>query len=160
MSTEESIPEIPITQEETDSNKKESKLDPENYNTLYQIGWGNFSDVFLVEHKENKELFCLKMFEKAKVERLRKEGDVLMEKHVMGKISAHSNIIKFHGSKRDDFLLYLLYEYVNGGELWKKCIYYGLASENLIKFYFVQILEAIKHLHDHSILHRDIKVSE
>ena len=134
-----------------------NKLNPDDYVTLTQIGWGNFSDLFLVEHKITKELFCLKVFEKNKVERLRKEGDVLMEKHVMGKVPIHNHIIKFYGSKKDDFMLYLLYEYVNGGELWKKCIYYGIPGELLIKYYFKQILIAVQHLHSYSILHRDIK---
>lgn len=134
-----------------------NKINPDDYLCLTQIGWGNFSDLYLVEHKQTKELYCLKTFEKNKVERMRREGDVLMEKHVMSKIEKHENIIKFYGSKKDDFMLYLLYEYVNGGELWKKCIYYGIPSESLIKYYYKQILTAIKHLHDHSILHRDIK---
>lgn len=135
-----------------------SKIDPDEYLTLHQIGWGNFSDVFLVEHKQSKKPYCLKVFEKNKIERMRKEGDVLIEKHVMKKLPLHNNIIKFIGSKADEFMLYILYEYVNGGELWKKCIYHGINSEKTIKYYFKQILVAIKHMHDNDIIHRDIKV--
>jgi serine/threonine protein kinase len=54
--------------------------------------------------------------------------------------------------------LYILYEYVNGGELWKKCMYYGIESEKLIIYYFIQLLEGIKHMHSFNIVHRDIKV--
>lgn len=55
-------------------------------------------------------------------------------------------------------MLYILYEYVNGGELWKKSTVYGIPSEKLIKYYFLQVLDGIKHMHSFRIIHRDIKV--
>jgi len=53
--------------------------------------------------------------------------------------------------------LYILYEYVNGGELWRKCKVYGIPSEDLIKYYFNQILIGVEHLHKYNIVHRDLK---
>lgn len=138
---------------------KSVKFNPDEYVVLKQIGWGNFSDIFLVEHKKTKELSVMKSFEINKVERMKKQRDVLMEKHVMHKVGEHNNLIKFYSSFKDDFYLYMNYEYVNGGDLWSKCIYYGLPGLNMIKQYFRQILIAIKHLHDNNIVHRDIKVS-
>jgi serine/threonine protein kinase len=154
----------PISQPNQDKRNSYSNkgpiLNPEDYLSLMQIGQGNFSELYMVEHKDTKILYTLKMFTKMRVESLKKQEDVLMEKHVMGKISEHKNIIKFYGSNKDEMFLYILYEYVNGGELWQKSVVYGLPSENLIKFYFLQILDGIKHLHDYKIVHRDIKVKQ
>ena len=146
--------------ESLSNNKSTEALNPEDYVSLMLIGQGNFSELYLVEHKETKFLYTLKMFTKMRVENLKKQEDVLMEKHVMNKITEHKNIIKFYGSNKDEMFLYMLYEYVNGGELWQKCVVYGLPSEKLIKFYFLQVLDGIKHLHSFKIVHRDIKVKK
>jgi serine/threonine protein kinase len=139
----------------------ESKnINPDDYVTLMLIGQGNFSELYLVEHKTTKILYTMKMFTKMRVEQLRRQEDVLMEKHVMNKVPEHDNIIKYHGSYKDEMFLYLLYEYVNGGELWGKSVINGLPSERLVKYYFLQILEGIAHMHKYNIVHRDIKVSD
>ncbi len=134
-------------------------INPDEYVTMMQIGQGNFSELYLVEHKDTKVLYAMKMFTKQRIEQLKKQEDVLMEKHVMNKISQHENIIDFHGCNKDEVFLYILYEYVNGGELWKKSVVYGLPSVKLIKYYFLQSLDGISHLHSYNIAHRDIKVS-
>ena len=38
----------------------------------------------------------MKSFEINKVERMKKQRDVLMEKHVMHKVGEHNNLIKFY----------------------------------------------------------------
>ena len=124
---------------------------------MLSIGTGNFSDVHLVEHKTTKILYALKSFEKRRVESLHKERDVLMEKYALEKIAPHKNIIGYYGSAKDDFEMYILYEYINGGDLWHKKVIYGIPSEKLIKFYFIQILQAVKHIHSFDIAHRDLK---
>jgi serine/threonine protein kinase len=140
------------------SKKKGLNFNPDDYLCLRCIGSGNFSEVFMAEHKETKILYTMKIFQKMRVEQLRKQEDVLMEKHVMEKMSQHENIIKYYGSAKDETMLYILYEYVNGGELWKRCMVYGLQSLQLIKYYFIQLLKGVEHMHSFDIVHRDIKV--
>jgi serine/threonine protein kinase len=138
--------------------KQGKNFNPDDYIELMMIGHGNFSELYLVENKHTKILYAMKTFNKTRVEQLKKQEDVLMEKHVMEKISSHENVIGYYGSAKDDFCLYILYEYINGGELWKRCVVYGLPSEKLIKYYFLQILDGISHMHSFNIVHRDIKV--
>jgi serine/threonine protein kinase len=65
--------------------------------------------------------------------------------------------VSYYGTAKDDFKIYFLYEYIKGEDLYKIVSNYGLKSEQLVKFYFIQILNAIKYLHSLSIPHRDIK---
>ena len=145
-------------EEKKPSNEKRGKnFNLDDYIIMLSIGTGNFSEVHLVEHKTTKILYAMKSFEKRRVESLHKERDVLMEKYALEKISPHKNIIGYYGSSKDDFEMYILFEYINGGDLWHRKVIYGLPSEKLIKFYFIQILQAVKHIHSFNIAHRDLK---
>ena len=148
-----------IKDKESDNNnkKKGKNFNPSDYVLMLSIGTGNFSEVHLVEHKTTKILYALKSFEKRRVQSLHKERDVLMEKYALEKITPHKNIIGYYGSAKDDFEMYILYEYINGGDLWHKKVIYGIPCEKLIKYYFIQILNAVKHIHSFNIAHRDLK---
>jgi serine/threonine protein kinase len=77
-------------------------FDPDDYVEMMQIGQGNFSELLLVEHKTTKVLYAMKIFQKMRVEQLKKQEDVLIEKHVMKKITPHNNIIKCYGSFKSE----------------------------------------------------------
>ena len=158
-STENSKQEDDGGKEKTNENKniRNKNFNPENYVLMMSIGTGNFSHVQMVEHKETKILYALKSFEKRRVESLHKERDVLMEKYAMEKITPNPYIIGYFGSAKDDFEMYILYEYINGGDLWHKSVIYGMPCEKLIKYYFIQLLKGIQHIHSFNIAHRDIK---
>ena len=143
--------------EEQKKPKKGKNFVLDDYVCMMLIGSGNFSEIYMVEHKITKILYAMKSFSKMRVEQLHKQEDVLMEKHVMEKITPHENIIGYYGSSKDDLSMYILYEYINGGDLWKRCVVYGMGCEERIKYYFIQLLQGIKHMHSFNVPHRDIK---
>ncbi len=67
----------------------------------------------------------------------------------------HPNIIKCYSIKQDREKIYIVMEYCKHGELSK--LLKKKLSENKIKFYFKQIIEALLHLNKLNIMHRDIK---
>ena len=83
--------------------------------------------------------------------------EILNEKNNIEKLKSNSNIISYFGTTKDQFKIYFLYEYINGENLQQVISNYGLNSEKLVKFYFIQILNAIKYCHSFDIVHRDIK---
>jgi len=88
--------------------KNESKsiiFNPDEFVIMMTIGRGNFSEVFLVENVNTKILYAMKQFLKQRIEQLKKQEEVLMEKHVMNKITPHENIIGFGGSYRDSVII-------------------------------------------------------
>jgi 3-phosphoinositide dependent protein kinase-1 len=136
---------------------KGKTFDMHDYITEEIIYTGNLSEILLVENKKTKEKYTIKSYQKKKIHQLYKEMELINEKNVMEKIQNHQNIVSYYGTAKDDFKIYFLYEYIKGEDLYKIVSNYGLKSEQLVKFYFIQILNAIKYLHSLSIPHRDIK---
>ena len=122
-----------------------------------KIYFGNFSEISIVENKNTKEKYVIKSFQKTKIHQLNKELEILNEKNSLEKVSNNENIIKYYGTTKDEFQIYILYEYINGEDLQKKILNYGLPSDNMLKYYFIQILNSINYLHSINISHRDIK---
>ena len=128
-----------------------------DYSIEQRIYFGNFSEISIVKNKKTNEKYALKSFQKEKIHQLNKEMEILNEKNNVEKIQNHSNIVKYYGTTKDDFKIYILYEYINGENLQNIISNYGLKSEQEVKFYFIQILNSIKYLHSLNIAHRDIK---
>ena len=118
---------------------------------------GNLSEISLVENKKSNKKFIIKSYQKKKIHQLYKEMELINEKNTDEKIKDNTNIISYYGTTKDEFKIYFLYEYIKGEDLQKKILNYGLKSEKLVKFYFIQILNSIKYLHSLNIPHRDMK---
>ncbi|CAL6069647.1 Kinase [Hexamita inflata] len=86
--------------------------------------------------------------------------DVTLEVNILKTLS-HSNIVRYIESFIDDGYFYIVMDYADSGDL------YQLISqrrhpftETEVMYYFVQLLLALKHLHDRQILHRDIQTQK
>jgi serine/threonine protein kinase len=127
-----------------------------DFKILNSIGTGAFSKVFLVENKKTNIKHALKEYEISKVSELKRENDIKIEIFVGEKIKDHSNLIKYYSNFKDDYYIYLLFEYCES-ELWSLCKNFGLTSIEQIKYYFIQIIKGIQYLHSLNFVYRDIK---
>ena len=131
----------------------------DDFERIRQAGTGNFTEIWLVKSREDEsKQYALKIVEKQKVTRLRKQNDILMEKHCLNKLKDCEYVVQLHETFKDEINVYLLMEFVDGGELWSKIKNCGLFSKDVILYYFCQILKAIQQIHQKGIVHRDIKV--
>ena len=62
-----------------------------------------------------------------------------------------------HGFFYDDKRIYIILDYAPYGELYKLLQNEGRFSEQRTAHYIYQMIQALKHIHQHKILHRDIK---
>lgn len=93
-------------EEEKKAENKSLTFNPDEYVIMMTIGRGNFSEVFLVENINTKILYAMKQFLKQRIDQLKKQEEVLMEKHVMNKITPHEYIIGNCGSYRDSVIIF------------------------------------------------------
>jgi protein kinase X len=88
--------------------------------------------------------------------RLKQVQHVKQEKDILMSIS-HPFIVNMVASFQDDRRLYMLMEFVNGGELFSYLRKEGRLSTEASRFYISEIVLAFNYLHDRNIVYRDLK---
>lgn len=138
---------------------KNSKLSLLDFEVLKLIGAGTFGKVFLVrELKQNltPKLFAMKILEKDKIIELDQVQNTLTEREILEKIS-HPFISKLCYAFQDTNKLYLLTEFMTGGDLMHKLTSYRKLNESQAKLYACEIFLALDFLHKNNIIFRDLK---
>ena len=121
------------------------------------LGEGGYGKVFLVEKKDNNNLYALKKVKKKLFQDTLRLKDAINEKNIMVK-SSHPFVVKLFCTFQDQKNLYYCMEYVQGGVLFRYIKEQGYLSENVTKFYIAQVILALKYLHEEfGIIYRDLK---
>lgn len=122
------------------------------------VGTGTFGRVRIVKLKSDPKRtpFALKMLKKTEVIRLKQVQHVKAEKDILMMIE-HPFIVNLVSTFQDDKRLYMLMEFVNGGELFSYLRREGRLSLEFARFYSAEILLAFQYLHERNIVYRDLK---
>ena len=122
------------------------------------IGKGGFGSVWKVKLKLNNEIFAAKVMSKAKIIAKRSEDNINSEKNILSKIN-HPFIVNMHFSFQDYDNLYLIMDYLSGGDLRYHLSHRrsSLFNEHQTKFFISNIIIALEYIHSKKIIHRDIK---
>ncbi|XP_068798578.1 serine/threonine-protein kinase Nek1 isoform X19 [Struthio camelus] len=129
----------------------------DKYIKVQKIGEGSFGKAILVKAKENGQQYVIKEINISKMSNKERE-ESRREVAVLANMK-HPNIVLYRESFEENGCLYIVMDYCEGGDLFKKINAQKgiLFSEDQILDWFVQICLALKHIHDRKILHRDIK---
>ncbi|XP_058659117.1 serine/threonine-protein kinase Nek1 isoform X7 [Ammospiza caudacuta] len=129
----------------------------DKYIKVRKIGEGSFGKAILVRAKENGQQYVIKEINISKMSNKERE-ESRREVAVLANMK-HPNIVLYRESFEENGCLYIVMDYCEGGDLFKKINAQKgiLFSEDQILDWFVQICLALKHIHDRKILHRDIK---
>uniref|UniRef100_A0A8D2LP24 non-specific serine/threonine protein kinase n=1 Tax=Varanus komodoensis TaxID=61221 RepID=A0A8D2LP24_VARKO len=129
----------------------------DKYIKVQKIGEGSFGKAILVKAKENGKPYVIKEINISKMSNKERE-ESRREVAVLANMK-HPNIVLYKESFEESGCLYIVMDYCEGGDLFKKINAQKgvLFSEDQIMDWFIQICLALKHVHDRKILHRDIK---
>ncbi|XFG12310.1 hypothetical protein AB1E19_015934 [Capra hircus] len=118
------------------------------------IGDGNFAVVKECRHRGTRQAYAMKIIDKSKLRG--KEGMVDSEVLIIRSLS-HPNIVKLHEVYETDAEIYLIMEYVQGGDLFDAIVESVKFPEREAALMLMDLCKALVHLHDKRIVHRDLK---
>lgn len=123
---------------------------------LETVGTGTFGRVRLVRRISDKKYYALKILKKSRIIRLQQikhtQNEVKILSHLDCKFVV--NLIAFF---QDESTLYMMLEYIAGGELYSYLRRKRYFEENDAKFYTVELASALDSMHRIGIAYRDIK---
>ena len=136
---------------------------PDNFTLIYSdgipkiIGNGSFGQVFLAVNSIDQKIYAIKHMEKEKlIKYLNCLDPIYAEIDIQSRVN-HQNIVKLLYVRENEVTFDLVMEYAKNGTLFDYVVKNKGLSEKLAFKFFIQIVNAIKFLHDNDVIHRDIK---
>ncbi|KAH9441463.1 hypothetical protein Pst134EB_030132 [Puccinia striiformis f. sp. tritici] len=146
---------------------KQFGLSLRDFKVICTLGTGTFGKVLLVRlldrpHPSKQDrYYAIKVLAKTQVVRLKQIEHVNSEKDLLATVSSKSTLSRFYVSLlctfQDHLNLYLLQEFVEGGELFSHLRRAGKFSADTSKFYASNVVLAFEGLHSLDIIYRDLK---
>jgi serine/threonine protein kinase len=150
--------------------RKETRKD---FKILKPIAKGAFGKVYLARKKRTGDLYAIKvlrkvdMIRKKQVDRIKIERDIMaMTSMDRGLPSAHADrigywenpfVVNFYYSFQSKRHLYMVMEYMPGGDMYSLLKAMNYLDEDMTRFYAAEIVQALEYLHERGITHRDLK---
>ncbi|EEY16065.1 protein kinase DC2 [Verticillium alfalfae VaMs.102] len=141
-----------------------AQLSSHDFRIIRTLGTGTFARVCLVRpvnpsEEEKKEVFALKILRKTEVIKLKQVDHVRHERHILGDVSGHPFITNMIAAFSDADTLYMLLDYVPGGELFSYLRKMRRFDESTAKFYTAEIVLVLEFLHEQQgrVAYRDLK---
>ena len=133
-----------------------AKINIEDFKILKVLGRGTYGKVMLVQHKEEGTLYALKAIQKNKVIKTSQIEHTKSERRILEKME-HPFIVTLRYAFQTKSRLYMVFDFVSGGELFQHLKNDEYFSEARTKFYAAEILLALEFLHKKNIMYRDLK---
>ena len=133
-----------------------------DFEVLHVVGQGGFGKVMQVRKVNGGQeggqgrIFALKAMSKTHIVGCGEVNGVKTEARVLRKIR-HPFVVRLHYAFQTETKLYLVMDFINGGQIFYHLRKVGFFQEPQARFYASELLLALSHLHEHSIVHRDLK---
>ena len=155
---------ISDTETEKNNNKNVGINNNNNNNILnrnmfkfnYVIGKGGFGKVWQVIYKKTQEKYALKEMSKRKIIDKKSQKFINNELTLLKKLR-NDFIVNIYYAFQDMDNLYLVIDFLSGGDLRFHVSRYHIFSEEQTRFFIACIIQGLSYIHSKNIIHRDIK---
>ncbi|XP_058098554.1 CBL-interacting serine/threonine-protein kinase 23-like isoform X4 [Magnolia sinica] len=120
------------------------------------LGEGTFAKVKFARNVELGENVAIKIIDKDKILRHEMIGQIKREISTM-KLIKHPNVIQMYEVMASKTKIYIVLEFVTGGELFDRIARHGKMKEDEARKYFQQLIDAVDYCHSRGVFHRDLK---
>jgi len=128
----------------------------DDFELLTVIGKGSFGKVMQVRKKDDGKIYAMKVLRKDTIVARKQVAHTKAEKNILMKIQ-HPFIVNLNYAFQTKDKLYMILDYINGGELFFHLKKEGRFAESRVKLYTAEIVCALAHLHSLDIVYRDLK---
>ncbi|KAJ9137287.1 cAMP-dependent protein kinase type 2 [Pleurostoma richardsiae] len=127
-----------------------------DFDILRTLGTGSFGRVHLVQSRHNQRFYAVKVLKKAQVVKMKQVEHTNDERKMLGEVK-HPFLITLWGTFQDARNLYMVMDFVEGGELFSLLRKSGRFPNPVAKFYAAEVTLALEYLHSRNIIYRDLK---
>uniref|UniRef100_A0A0E0CUI4 non-specific serine/threonine protein kinase n=1 Tax=Oryza meridionalis TaxID=40149 RepID=A0A0E0CUI4_9ORYZ len=120
------------------------------------IGEGSFAKVKVARDTRTGDTLAIKVLDRNHVLRHKMVEQIKREISTM-KLIKHPNVVQLHEVMASKSKIYMVLEYVDGGELFDKIVNSGRLGEDEARRYFHQLINAVDYCHSRGVYHRDLK---
>ncbi|XP_062214799.1 probable serine/threonine protein kinase IREH1 [Phragmites australis] len=128
----------------------------DDFEIIKPISRGAFGRVFLAKKRTTGDLFAIKVLRKADMIRKNAVESILAERDILITVR-NPFVVRFFYSFTSRENLYLVMEYLNGGDLYSLLKNLGCLDEAVARVYLAEVVLALEYLHSIHIVHRDLK---
>ncbi|KAK8966097.1 CBL-interacting protein kinase 32 [Platanthera guangdongensis] len=120
------------------------------------IGEGTFAKVRFARNSETGDAVAIKILDKEKILKNKMVEQIKREIATM-KLIKHPNVVRIYEVMGSKTKIFLVLEFVKGGELFDKIVNHGRMREDEARKYFQQLINAVDYCHSRGVYHRDLK---
>lgn len=132
------------------------RLSIDQFEVLRTIGVGTFSHVDICLYKPTNTVCTLKCMSKKLMIELNQMEHVKNEIEILDMVQ-HPNVVRKYGTFQDSRTLYIMMEYIPGGEVFSHLRTMGTFDLDVVRFYASEVLLVFESMHFRQIVYRDLK---